>query len=76
MSQPERTKTMKFNICNGHSGVDLGDYEAPDMDAALDAMAKDAGYENYRIMCSITDPEDLDAEVERMRSQLIVTQIQ
>ena len=64
----------KFSIAVISSGVDLGVYEADDADGAVEAMAKDAGYESYRSMCSITDPDDLDAEVERQRRDLIVTQ--
>ncbi len=66
---------MKFNICNKQSGVDLGDYEGSNEAAALDAMAKDAGYKNFRASCSISDPKDLDEEVERQMADLIVTKV-
>ena len=66
---------MKFNICNKVSGVDLGDYEGADKAEAMDAMAKDAGYKDYRDMCATTDPEDLDAEVERQSDQLLIISV-
>lgn len=67
---------MKFNIAVITSGADLGAYEGETADEAVEAMAKDAGYKSYRDMCSITDPADLDEEVERQRSNLIVTAVQ
>jgi len=63
-----------FEIAVQSSGVVLGQYQGQDADEAVEAMARDAGYSSYRDMCSITDPEDVDAEVERQRSDLIVTQ--
>ena len=65
----------KFNICVCSSGADLGIYEGADADAAVEAMAKDAGYSSYRAMCSIADPEDLDAEVLRQRRDLAVDEV-
>lgn len=40
-----------YNICNKCSGVDLGDYEGETRAQALDAMARDAGYEDYEDFC-------------------------
>ena len=37
----------RYNISNTLSGVNLGTYEADSEAAALDAMARDAGYANY-----------------------------
>ncbi len=65
-----------FNICVKTSGVDLGDYEGTTEAEAIDAMAKDQGYKDFRAMCSITDPKDLDDEVERQRADLIVTKVE
>lgn len=69
----------KYNICNRDSGFDLGIFEADSPEAALDAMARDAGYANYRDACSITldTPTDaeLDEEVERCRAQMSVVYV-
>lgn len=66
----------KYSISNRDSGMDLGVYEAESADEALDAMARDAGYRDYRDACSITlsnaTTAELDAEVERCREQMIV----
>ena len=37
----------KFNIYNVNAGEDLGTYEAPTLDAALDAMAQAWSFANY-----------------------------
>lgn len=66
----------QFAIAVITSGADLGVYEGATADDAVEAMAKDAGYKSYRDMCSITDPADLDAEVERQRKDLAVTLIE
>jgi hypothetical protein len=68
-------QTGTYSIAVKSSGVVLGDYEGETADDAVEAMARDAGYDSYRDMCSITDPEDLDAEVERQRADLIVNAI-
>jgi hypothetical protein len=68
--------TMKYQIAVLSSGVDLGQYDGQTEDEAVDAMAVDAGYKNYRDMCSITEPENLDAEVDRQRRDLIVTAVE
>ena len=68
----------KFSIGN-RQGADLGIYEAETEAAALDVMARDAGYSDYRDACSITltSPTEaqLDAEVERCRAQMYVVEI-
>jgi hypothetical protein len=38
---------MLYRIENTHSGIVLGDYEAESAAEALDAMARDAGYQDY-----------------------------
>jgi hypothetical protein len=65
----------KFEISNIVSAVTLGIYEGADESEALDAMARDAGYSDYRNLCSITDPDDLDAELERCRAELSVVAV-
>lgn len=44
----ETTKSTRFQITA--NGMDMGMYEAPDEDAALDAYAQDAGYSDYADM--------------------------
>ena len=44
----------KFQIEQTVSGVDLGVYEGETADQALDAMAKDQGYDNYDDLLSVT----------------------
>lgn len=61
-----------YQITQTTSGVVLGNFLGATPDEALDAMARDQGYKSYRDMCSITDPEDLDAEVEKQRSTLLI----
>ena len=39
--------TKTYRIENTRSGVILGDYTADSKEAALDAMARDAGYADY-----------------------------
>lgn len=41
------TTTKHFRIENRESGADLGIYQGSDEDDALDAMARDAGYDEY-----------------------------
>lgn len=57
-------KIQRWNIRNRLSGVDLGVYEGPTKSAALNAMARDAGYRDYAEACGCTgvdiENEDLD----------------
>lgn len=39
--------TARYQISNCRSGIVLGIYEADSKQAALDAMARDAGYADY-----------------------------
>jgi len=41
----------RYEISNRHSGQVLGTYSADDYRAALDLMARDAGYPSYAAMC-------------------------
>lgn len=67
---------MKKYAIGNKFGADLGIYEGDTPDDALDAMARCAGYADYRDACSIglTDytEADLDAEVDRLRAQMYV----
>lgn len=42
------------------SGVEMGDYAGESPEAALDALARDAGYDNHAAQCEVTgaDPSD------------------
>ena len=64
-----------FEVSSKVSGMFLGTYDADDADAALDASAKDAGYADFRAACAITDPEDLDAEVEKCMAEMSVVEV-
>lgn len=56
----------KYMIENRHSAVILGTYEAEDEAAALDAMARDAGYADYAAALAVTEGDGSD---------LIVTEV-
>ena len=45
---------MKYEISNSTSGLVLGTYDGTDEGAALDALARDAGYESYSDACSVS----------------------
>jgi len=51
----------KYTIENTASGVVLGTYEAESAKAALDAMARDAGYADYAACCA--DVPSPDGEI-------------
>ena len=65
----------KFEITSKVSGQVAGVYEGESEDDAIDAYARDAGYKDFRDACSICDPEDLDAEVEKCKSELFVIEV-
>ena len=51
--------TKTYQISNSVSGAVLGDYEAADEMAALDVMAKDAGYQDYADLQSVSPDDDM-----------------
>ena len=44
---------MKYSISNNYSGLEMGVYEAANEEGALDAMAKDAGYQDHADACKV-----------------------
>lgn len=49
-----------WKIWNTASGIFLGVFEAEDVDGALDALARDAGYRDYDHMCEVVGPDSDD----------------
>ena len=50
--------TKTYRIENTRSGIILGDYEAETKEAALDAMARDAGYADYAEAQEVAPPAE------------------
>lgn len=46
-------KLNNYRITNPATLHDFGVYQAVDADAALDAMARDAGYDDYNTACEV-----------------------
>lgn len=49
---------MKYEISNTISGASLGVYDAASEAEALDAMAREAGYQDYASLCEVVPAED------------------
>lgn len=51
--------TTTFRV-QSNQGIDLGTFDASSAQGALDAMARDAGYESHAAACATTgeDPSD------------------
>lgn len=55
-----------YRITNTTSGTDLGVFVAKDQAAALDTMARDAGYRDHAHACEVTGTDGADLLVEAM----------
>ena len=62
----------RYRISVEYSGVVLADYTAASADQALLAMVKDCGFSSYRDMCRQRNPYNLNREIDKQRSRLIV----
>lgn len=59
----------KYSISNRVSGADLGTYEAESKAAALDAMAREAGYESHAAACEVTGEDGGDLVVVELETR-------
>ena len=59
-----------FSITNRSSGLCIGDYQGRDADDAIDAMARDAGYDSQAAAAAV-----LGTTVERLNRNLIVVEV-
>lgn len=56
----------RWNISNTTSGLELGVYEGVTREEALDAMARDAGYESFADSCKTCGDDGSDIKAERV----------
>ena len=63
---------MKFLIKNKATGATIGTFEASDADRAVDAMAHNLSYDNFRTLCSAINPANVETEMARRRADLVI----
>lgn len=51
-----------YRIHSTVTGLHLGDYEAESQEAALGALARDAGYRDHAHACEVTGTPDISVE--------------
>lgn len=58
--------TTTYRISSRETGLVLGEYQAESPEAALDAMARDAGYRDHAHACETTETDGSELVVEEV----------
>lgn len=66
---------MKYQIENLYSGHVFGIYEGGSKKEALDALARDAGYEDYEDMCEVAPVRPGEISVKEVSLEVVSTEI-
>ncbi len=66
---------MKYQIENTLSGIILGVYEGTSVRDALNAMAQDAGHQDYEDMCEVAPARPGEISVTEVRLDVVSTEI-
>lgn len=65
-----------WKIWDTANGIFLGVFEADDVDGAIDALARDAGYRDYDHMCEVVGPYSDDGlRVEEIEERYITIRV-
>jgi hypothetical protein len=65
-SETTEDEMKKYTIYNVISGHRFGEYEAGSYDDALNAFAREAGYENYATAYDVASAGDNEVEVKEL----------